>query len=372
MSIMQNTAASEADGFSAPVPAGDPRAEEMLRIAMGAGAGSPEGSPAKAQQALEQEAAEDAAKGRAFLASLGVPDADAEEIISNAGNPDFWTFGKIMPWRLCDGVLKAKARIGAGGSLASFWNGIAWKILVSESADLLDKVDAQGLAGFIARAGELGLDPLAGEIGAAFDYGSGRIEPVILMDGWRRLIFSRPDFSGLRYEESAEQEAVYLPARTGLLDEQGRDEFDWSANQAKLPRRVTCSIYIKGFDQPVEGAAYAKEDLFPAPWWAEHPLTSLRNVAFKRAARCLVKGSAGADAFSLQEKDELAIQNELSRKRAARARADGFQSFGLKSPQERGVPVFVDSKGNDIDVLRNSGAQAAQGSQAGMKKKEMA
>lgn len=355
---MNTTAIKQADGFSAPVSAGDPRAAEMLRMAMGAAG---QEAPACQEKAPALGDA-DAAEGRAALAALGLSSREASLIIENRDNPDFWTQGKILSWRWAGPLLESMDILGHKALLSTYWEDLIdfWHCLVNlvlppEDSSCADRVDADSIAQFYSRAAKLGLDPFRSEIAASIDYGSGLVSPVILMDGWRRLIYSRPDFAGIRYEESPEQEDVYLPASTGFQDENGRDEIRWSATQAKLPRRIICLIYIKGFEQPVEGAAYSKEDLVLAPWWAEHPMASLRNAAFKRAARCLVKGSAGVEAGAWQQEREEIKMTKARARAAAKAGSetgDGFQSFGVRSAEERGVPVFVDGNGRDVDVIR--------------------
>ena len=123
--------------------------------------------------------------------------------------------------------------------------------------------DAQMTALLIV-AQQYGLNPFTKEIYAFPDKGG--IVPVVGLDGWSRIINSRPEFDGMDFEQNAES--------------------------------CTCTIYRKDRSHPIKVTEWMAECKRNAGPWLSHPYRMLRHKAMIQCAR-LAFGFAG-----IYEQDE--------------------------------------------------------------------
>lgn len=117
--------------------------------------------------------------------------------------------------------------------------------------------DAQMTALLIV-AQQYGLNPFTKEIYAFPDKGG--IVPVVGLDGWSRIINSRPEFDGMDFEQNAES--------------------------------CTCTIYRKDRSHPIKVTEWMAECKRNAGPWLSHPYRMLRHKAMIQCAR-LAFGFAG-------------------------------------------------------------------------------
>jgi phage recombination protein Bet len=117
--------------------------------------------------------------------------------------------------------------------------------------------DAQMTALLIV-AQQYGLNPFTKEIYAFPDKGG--IVPVVGLDGWSRIINSRPEFDGMDFEQNAES--------------------------------CTCTIYRKDRSHPIKVTEWMAECKRSAGPWLSHPYRMLRHKAMIQCAR-LAFGFAG-------------------------------------------------------------------------------
>lgn len=123
--------------------------------------------------------------------------------------------------------------------------------------------DAQMTALLIV-AQQYGLNPFTKEIYAFPDKGG--IVPVVGLDGWSRIINSRPEFDGMDFTQDADS--------------------------------CTCTIYRKDRSHPIKVTEWMAECKRNAGPWLSHPYRMLRHKAMIQCAR-LAFGFAG-----IYEQDE--------------------------------------------------------------------
>nr|WP_136252926.1 recombinase RecT [Ningiella ruwaisensis] len=110
---------------------------------------------------------------------------------------------------------------------------------------------------FLAVANEYKLNPLVKEI-YAFPAQGGGIQPIVSIDGWLRIINSHKDFNGMTYQDNREGGQLIS---------------------------VTCRIYKKGIEHPVEVTEYMSECYRNTPTWKQYPARMLRHKATIQAGR---------------------------------------------------------------------------------------
>lgn len=113
------------------------------------------------------------------------------------------------------------------------------------------------VAAFLLVAKQYGLNPFTREI-FAFP-AKGGIQPVVSVDGWLKLINSDPQFDGMTFEDSH--------AENGEL------------------QSITCRIYRKDRQHPVEVTEYMRECKRSTDPWKQWPARMLRHKAAIQAAR---------------------------------------------------------------------------------------
>lgn len=103
-----------------------------------------------------------------------------------------------------------------------------------------------------------GLNPLVKEC-AAFLSG-GKLQVVVMIDGWYKLVNRHPDFDGVECVENLDQ----------------------SGNVVS----VTCRMYLKSRSRPVVVTEYMAECINKkSPVWAQWPIRMLRHKAYIQCAR---------------------------------------------------------------------------------------
>lgn len=120
------------------------------------------------------------------------------------------------------------------------------------------QVSNEQFISFIAVANEYKLNPLVKEI-YAFPTQGGGIQPIVSIDGWLRIINSHKDFNGMTFKDN--------------LDDSG-----------KLIS-VTCSIFKKGIEHPVQVTEYMSECSRNTDPWKKWPARMLRHKAAIQGGR---------------------------------------------------------------------------------------
>ena len=121
------------------------------------------------------------------------------------------------------------------------------------------QVSEEQFTTFVAVANEYKLNPLTKEI-YAFPAKGGGIQPIVSIDGWLRVINSHPDFNGMTFEDHRDSE--------GRLT------------------AITCNIYKKGIDHPVQVTEYMDEcKIDNKEPWQKWPSRMLRHKTAIQAGR---------------------------------------------------------------------------------------
>lgn len=136
--------------------------------------------------------------------------------------------------------------------------------------------DAQMTALLIV-ANQYGLNPWTKEIYAFPDKQNG-IVPVVGVDGWSRIINSRPEFDGMDFQQDADS--------------------------------CTCTIYRKDRSHPIKVTEWMAECKRSAGPWLSHPYRMLRHKAMIQCAR-LAFGFSG-----IYDSDEAERIEEVSKSKA--------------------------------------------------------
>ena len=110
---------------------------------------------------------------------------------------------------------------------------------------------------FIAVANEYGLNPLTKEI-YAFP-AKGGIQPIVSIDGWLRIINSHHDFNGMTFEDNMDESGALIS--------------------------ITCTIYKKNTDHPIQVTEYMEECKRSTEPWNKWPARMLRHKAAIQGGR---------------------------------------------------------------------------------------
>lgn len=121
-----------------------------------------------------------------------------------------------------------------------------------------NRVTDEQFISFIAVANEYRLNPLTKEI-YAFPAKGGGIQPIVSIDGWLRIINTHPDFNGMTFE----------------------DNRDADGNLSS----ITCNIYKKNVEYPVQVTEYMHECRGISEPWKRWPSRMLRHKTAIQAAR---------------------------------------------------------------------------------------
>jgi phage recombination protein Bet len=111
---------------------------------------------------------------------------------------------------------------------------------------------------FLMVTKEYNLNPFTKEI-YAFPGKGGGIQPIVSIDGWLNIINSHPQFDGMEFEDKLNPEGKLLA--------------------------VTCKMYRKDRNHPVEVTEYMSECVKNSEPWKQWPARMLRHKATIQAAR---------------------------------------------------------------------------------------
>lgn len=111
---------------------------------------------------------------------------------------------------------------------------------------------------FLVVANEYGLNPLTREI-YAISNKDGGLSPVVSVDGYARIVNAHPAFNGMFFEDTVDAHGTVTA--------------------------ITCRIFRKDRDNPVECTEYLAECKRNTGPWNSHPRRMLRHKAFTQAAR---------------------------------------------------------------------------------------
>lgn len=138
---------------------------------------------------------------------------------------------------------------------------------------------------FTAVANEYKLNPLVKEI-YAFPAKGGGIQPIVSIDGWLKIINSHPDFNGMTFTDHREGGRLIS---------------------------VTCRIYKKDIDHPVEVTEYMDECARNTDTWKNWPSRMLRHKATIQAGRYAFGISGIIDPDEAERfKDAGVVEKELN------------------------------------------------------------
>jgi phage recombination protein Bet len=133
-------------------------------------------------------------------------------------------------------------------------------------------------AAFLLVAKRYNLDPITREI-YAFPTRAGGIQPIVGVDGWIRIINDQPQMDGIEFSD-------HLDDETGELVS------------------ITCRIFRKDRDHPIEVTEYMSECRRPTEPWQKWPARMLRHKVLIQCARYAF-GLSG-----IVEPDELERMND--------------------------------------------------------------
>jgi hypothetical protein len=178
--------------------------------------------------------------------------------------------------------LATTLNLGDGSDLLPVLKATAFKGQVS---------DAQ-MTALLVVANAYGLNPWTKEIYAFPDKSNG-IVPVVGVDGWARIINSRPEFDGMDFQQDADS--------------------------------CTCTIYRKDRSHPIKVTEWMAECRRSAGPWLTHPYRMLRHKAMIQAAR-LAFGFSG-----IYDEDEAKRIEEAAMTKSEKALhdtiADTYEAF---------------------------------------------
>lgn len=119
------------------------------------------------------------------------------------------------------------------------------------------QVSNEQFVAFLMVAREYGLNPLTKEI---FAFPSrGGIQPIVSIDGWCNIINSHPNMNGMEFED--------------IKDDKGNIT------------AITCRLYRKDREKPVETTEYMSECKRATDTWKQWPVRMLRHKALIQCAR---------------------------------------------------------------------------------------
>ncbi len=147
------------------------------------------------------------------------------------------------------------------------------------------RVSNAQLAAFLLVAHEYDLNPLTREI-YAFPTRGGGIQPIVSVDGWLKLINSHPQFDGMEFRDH--------------LDDQGQ------------LLAITCCIYRKDRNHPIEVTEYLAECMRDTDTWKKWPRRMLRHKAAIQAARYAFGFSGIVDEDEAERRREAEQREELT------------------------------------------------------------
>lgn len=166
-------------------------------------------------------------------------------------------------------------------------------------------VSPEQFVSFMAVANEYKLNPLVKEI-YAFPTQGGGIQPIVSIDGWLRIINSNPEFNGMTFKDN-------LDADNKLVS-------------------VTCSIYKKGIEHPVQVTEYMAECRMNTQPWQKYPSRMLRHKAAIQCGRYAFGLSGIIDPDEAERYQDAGV---IDMGKAERAEESVLQTERPDYPQEK-------------------------------------
>lgn len=178
-------------------------------------------------------------------------------------------------------------------------------------------VSNEQIAAFCLVAKEHRLNPFTKEI-FAFPGRGGGIQPVVSVDGWMKLVNSHPEFDGMEFKDTL--------------------------NEAGELLAVTCRIFRKDRQHPVEVTEYMSECRRQTDVWKQWPARMLRHKATIQAARYAF-GFAG-----IMEPDEVERMHELPA-------IDAIPEVTIPDQRKARCDAAYEQYGPSIDLIKERIAQ---------------
>jgi phage recombination protein Bet len=167
------------------------------------------------------------------------------------------------------------------------------------------QVTNEQFVSFMAVANEYRLNPLVKEI-YAYPAKGGGIQPVVSIDGWLKIINSNPDFNGMTFQDNRENGKLIS---------------------------ITCRIYKKGIEHPVEVTEYLAECFRPTEPWKTMESRMLRHKSTIQAGRYAFGISGIIDPDEAERfKDAGVIEKEVN---------------PAPQQEEKQLPVYTQEQFND-------------------------
>jgi len=185
---------------------------------------------------------------------------------------------------LCGEFIKGDEMSNA---LATLTAKLATTLNLGDGSDLLPVLKATAFKGQVSDAqmtallvvaNQYGLNPWTKEIYAFPDKQNG-IVPVVGVDGWSRIINSRPEFDGMDFQQDAES--------------------------------CTCTIYRKDRSHPIKVTEWMAECKRSAGPWLSHPYRMLRHKAMIQCARLAFGFSGIFDEDEAKRIEEASITKRI-------------------------------------------------------------
>src|SRR5574344_725243 len=227
-----------------------------------------------------------------LLVKYGLQGEDAEIVVNNINNSDFYPFEKILSIKGAIELNLAKNKLNIKLSLCDFYKKLLVTMFTQNGLDLETpkQYTCEDISHFATECALIGLSPL--DTVYVKPLFKTDIKPIVLLQGFEQLIIRSADKVSVTYEISSNTVDVKVPIDAAQdLDNFDETTLSWSSNLVKMPLYVKCVLHYekdnKSYD--LEGFAETKNCLKLTPFWAHDSMEMLRHVAFKRASKLLIK-----------------------------------------------------------------------------------
>ena len=222
-------------------------------------------------------------------------------------------------------VIHAVASIAGTTDIDAFSGVLARTIMPNAN------VQPEQITAFLMVAKEYKLNPITKEI-YAFP-SKGGVQPIVSIDGWLKIINSHPDFDGMEFVDSVDNGALIA---------------------------VTCRIYRKDRQHPVEVTEYMAECKRNTDPWKQWPARMLRHKATIQAARYAF-GFSGIVDPDEAERIASVQQPPKPAQAAVMANADQVRMINdlLTATQRDAAPMLAYFGADSVEALTADQAQAA-------------
>jgi phage recombination protein Bet len=183
-----------------------------------------------------------------------------------------------------------------------------------------EQITNEQMVALMIVASEYGLNPFTKEI-YAFPDKQGGIIPVVGVDGWSRLINSRPSFNGMDFNQSDKMVKI---------DENSKNCPEWIEVIIHHKDRQHPTVVREYLDEVYKKAAYSQryKKAFPGPWQT-HTKRMLRHKAMIQGGR-VAFGYSGIydddEAQNILENHEIKVINPEPEEKQTNSRVDMVKS----------------------------------------------